>query len=61
MGASIIRGYQNNDVGDKYHIAACMKHYLGYGDPLSGKDRAPQPGYQTVICASIFYRHLPSC
>jgi beta-glucosidase len=41
MGASIIKGYQGNDGGDKYHVAACMKHYLGYGDPLSGKDRTP--------------------
>lgn len=42
MGASIIHGYQGNDVvADKYHVAACMKHYLGYGDPLSGKDRTP--------------------
>ncbi|MDP9081464.1 MAG: glycoside hydrolase family 3 C-terminal domain-containing protein [Bacteroidota bacterium] len=41
MGASIIKGYQGNDVGDKYHVAACMKHYLGYGDPMDGKDRTP--------------------
>jgi beta-glucosidase len=41
MGASIIKGYQGNNVGDKFHVAACMKHYLGYGDPLSGKDRTP--------------------
>lgn len=41
MGASIIHGYQGGDVGDKYHVAACMKHYLGYGDPLDGKDRTP--------------------
>ncbi|CAN5254825.1 glycoside hydrolase family 3 N-terminal domain-containing protein [soil metagenome] len=41
MGASIIKGYQGNDVGDKYHVAACMKHYLGYGFPLNGKDRTP--------------------
>ena len=41
MGASIISGYQGNDVGDKYHVAACMKHYLGYSYPLSGKDRTP--------------------
>ncbi|MDB5133227.1 MAG: bglX 4, partial [Mucilaginibacter sp.] len=41
MGAAIITGYQGNDVSDKYHVAACMKHYLGYGDPLSGKDRTP--------------------
>jgi beta-glucosidase len=41
MGAAIIKGYQGNDVGDKYHVAACMKHYLGYSFPLSGKDRTP--------------------
>ncbi|WP_413667783.1 glycoside hydrolase family 3 N-terminal domain-containing protein [Mucilaginibacter sp. Mucisp86] len=41
MGAEIIKGYQGNDVGDKYHVAACMKHYLGYSFPLSGKDRTP--------------------
>ncbi len=41
MGAAIITGYQGNDAGDKYHVAACMKHYLGYSFPLSGKDRTP--------------------
>ncbi|HZX57493.1 MAG TPA: glycoside hydrolase family 3 N-terminal domain-containing protein, partial [Mucilaginibacter sp.] len=41
MGVSLITGYQGNDVGDKYHVAACMKHYLGYSYPLSGKDRTP--------------------
>lgn len=41
MGASIIMGYQGNDAGDKYHVAACMKHYLGYGFPINGKDRTP--------------------
>jgi len=41
MGASIITGYQGSNVGDKYHVAACMKHYLGYSYPLSGKDRTP--------------------
>ncbi|MFI5137616.1 MAG: glycoside hydrolase family 3 N-terminal domain-containing protein [Sphingobacteriales bacterium] len=41
MGASIIKGYQGNDAGDKFHVAACMKHYLGYGAPLSGKAWIP--------------------
>lgn len=41
MGASIIKGYQGNNVGDKYHVTSTMKHFLGYGDPLSGKDRTP--------------------
>lgn len=41
MGAELVKGYQGDDVGDKYHVAACLKHYLGYSDPLSGKDRTP--------------------
>lgn len=41
MGKAIITGYQGSDVSDKYHVAACMKHYLGYSYPLSGKDRTP--------------------
>lgn len=41
MGASLIRGYQGTDIGDKYHVTACMKHYLGYSFPLDGKDRTP--------------------
>ena len=41
MGAAIIKGYQGNNVDDKYHVTSTMKHFLGYGDPLSGKDRTP--------------------
>jgi beta-glucosidase len=41
MGAAVIKGYQGNNVGDKYHVAACLKHYLGYSFPLDGKDRTP--------------------
>ncbi|TDW99210.1 glycoside hydrolase family 3 N-terminal domain-containing protein [Dinghuibacter silviterrae] len=43
MGAEAVKGYQGSVSGaiDKYHVAACMKHYLGYSYPLSGKDRTP--------------------
>jgi len=41
MGTAIIKGYQGNNVGDKYHITSTMKHFLGYGAPLSGNDRTP--------------------
>ena len=41
MGASVVRGYQGSDVSNKYNVAACMKHYLGYSFPLDGKDRTP--------------------
>lgn len=43
MGSQQIRGFQGknlNDVGPD-HIAACVKHYFGYGAPRTGKDRTP--------------------
>jgi beta-glucosidase len=36
-----IEGYQGNDVSYPYKVASCMKHFLGYSMPLSGKDRTP--------------------
>lgn len=41
MGAEIIKGYQGEDISDPYQIAACMKHFLGYSTPATGKDRTP--------------------
>ena len=43
FGEAMIRGYQgeNNDVSNKYSVAACMKHFVGYHAVISGKDRTP--------------------
>ena len=41
MGKSIIDGYQGGKEIDDYHVAACLKHYVGYGVPESGRDRTP--------------------
>lgn len=41
MGDSIISGYQGGYIADKYHVAACLKHFMGYSMPLSGHDRTP--------------------
>ncbi|MFN3405998.1 MAG: glycoside hydrolase family 3 N-terminal domain-containing protein [Cytophagaceae bacterium] len=41
MGEASIKGYEGENVGDINHVAACMKHYVGYSLPQSGKDRAP--------------------
>ena len=41
MGAAMIKGYQGKDMANKYKVASCMKHYFGYSDPLTGKDRTP--------------------
>ncbi|MGY3793946.1 glycoside hydrolase family 3 N-terminal domain-containing protein [Aquimarina sp. 433] len=40
MGVAMVEGYQGT-LGDPYTVASCMKHYLGYSVPLSGKDRTP--------------------
>lgn len=43
MGRESVLGFQGDDPNhiDKYHVAACMKHFMGYGTPVSGKDRTP--------------------
>ena len=43
MAVAEIRGMQGEDpnhVGP-YHIAACAKHFMGYGVPVTGQDRTP--------------------
>ena len=39
MGTAIIEGMQGDDISSPYKVAACMKHFLGYSMPLTGKDR----------------------
>jgi beta-glucosidase len=41
MAAAYVEGLQGNDISQPAKVAACMKHYLGYSVPLSGKDRTP--------------------
>ncbi|MHA7060151.1 glycoside hydrolase family 3 N-terminal domain-containing protein [Aquimarina sp. M1] len=43
MGVQMIKGYEGdtNDVSDKYKVASCLKHFLGYTVAKSGKDRTP--------------------
>ena len=43
MGKAMVYGFQGEDPNhiDQYHIAASMKHFMGYGVPWTGKDRTP--------------------
>lgn len=41
MGEAMVKGFEGNDVGSKYNVASCMKHYIGYGSTTTGKDRTP--------------------
>lgn len=43
MGVACVEGYQGKDrnkIGMD-NVAACLKHYVGYGVPVSGQDRTP--------------------
>ena len=39
MGMALVDGYQGDDIGHPEKVAACMKHFIGYSGPLTGKDR----------------------
>ncbi|WP_281613760.1 glycoside hydrolase family 3 N-terminal domain-containing protein [Flammeovirga sp. SubArs3] len=43
MGIAAVDGYEgvNNDLSDETKVAACIKHFIGYGSEKSGKDRTP--------------------
>ncbi len=41
MGVAKIRGYENDDLKQLTAVASCMKHFIGYSAPASGKDRSP--------------------
>lgn len=42
MAVALVDGFEgNNNVGSKYSVASCMKHYIGYGSTTTGKDRTP--------------------
>ena len=38
MAAAMVRGYQGSDLAEKGRIAACLKHFAGYGAPDGGRD-----------------------
>ena len=42
MGRACVEGYQGQSTTpDATHVAACMKHFLGYSGARTGKDRTP--------------------
>lgn len=58
LGVELVKGYEgeNNEVSNPFHVASCLKHYLGYGTPWSGKDRTPAHMSDTELRE----RHLPA-
>ena len=38
---AVVKGYQGDDMSEKNRIAACLKHYVGYGASEAGLDYVP--------------------
>lgn len=38
FGVATVKGYQGKNLSDPYSIAACLKHYVGYGRSEGGRD-----------------------
>lgn len=43
MASEAVKGFQGENPNkiDQYHVATSLKHFMGYGVPVSGKDRTP--------------------
>lgn len=54
--SAFVKGYQGNDVADKYKIAACVKHFAAYGMAEAGRD------YNTTDISEFTLRefHFPA-
>jgi beta-glucosidase len=67
FAAQLVKGYEgdDNNVAGANRVAACMKHFLGYSMPVSGKDRTPAyipehvlleyhvPAFQAAVDAGV--------
>lgn len=38
MAAAMVRGFQGESIGEKDRVAACVKHFAGYGAPDGGRE-----------------------
>ncbi len=41
MGQAMVEGLEGKDIKAPYQVASCLKHFVGYSWPESGKDRTP--------------------
>ena len=56
LGVELIKGYEQDGLSENTAVASCMKHFIGYSDPKSGKDRTE--AYISDI--TLWQKHIPS-
>lgn len=55
MGGAIVSTYENFNLAKGQGVAACMKHFIGYGVPASGKDRTEA----YISSLELWEHHIP--
>ena len=55
FGVATVKGYQGKNLSDTYSIAACLKHYVAYGESEGGRDYR----YSDVSMQSLWETYLP--
>lgn len=54
FGVASVHGYQGDDLSNPHHVAACLKHFVGYGASEGGRDYtstdiSPQALWETYL------------
>lgn len=52
MGLAMVRGYQGDDLSDPTALAACIKHFVGYGAAEGGRD------YNSTVITERMLRNI---
>jgi beta-glucosidase len=55
FGVASVKGYQGKKLSDPYSIAACLKHYVGYGESEGGRDYH----YTDISTQALWETYLP--
>ncbi|WP_300701381.1 beta-glucosidase BglX [Bacteroides sp.] len=55
LGVASVKGYQGKNLSDPYSIAACLKHFVGYGASEGGRDYR----YTDISAQTLWETYLP--
>jgi len=55
FGVATVKGYQGKNLSDPYSIAACLKHFVGYGESEGGRDYH----FSDISMQSLWETYLP--
>ncbi len=55
FGAASVRGYQGSDMSSEKNVAACLKHFVGYGASEAGRDYM----YTEISGQTLWDTYLP--